>query len=104
MSQLAASSAATNNVENWIGRTHSPSIASGSSQEGWLQNNAANGNLASNAAPGVNDPWLSKAPPKPEQPDPWLGKTAETNDAWQSANSKAAIVDPWAPASSNIGV
>lgn len=97
-----SSLAATNNVENWISRTHSPSVASGSSNEGWLQNNAANGNLATNAAP-LSDPWLSK--PKTEQPDPWLSKAPETNDTWQQpAGSKPGVVDPWAPAAGNMGV
>lgn len=97
------------NVENWVARNHSPSVASGSSTEDWLQLdhrlNAAtavangNGNVASNAVP-LSDPWLSKQQ-KPDQPDPWLTKAPETNtDAWQP--TKSAVVDPWAP--SNIGV
>lgn len=89
-------------MENWIARNHSPSIASGSSNEGWLQNNAAaNGNVASNAAQS-SDPWLTKA--APEKPDPWLSKAPETNDTWQTPTSKSAVVDPWAPSNSNIGV
>lgn len=100
VSSLAAGNAgATSNVENWIARNHSPSIASGSSNEGWLQNNAAaNGNLASNAAQ-PSDPWLT-------QPDPWLSKAPEPNESWQTPTptSKPAVVDPWAPSNSNIGV
>lgn len=95
--------AAASNVESWIARTHSPSVASGSSNEGWLQNNAAvangNGNLTTNPSQPI-DPWLSKQH-KPEQPDPWLNKAPETNDAWQQ--SKGGVVDPWAPVG-NIGV
>lgn len=102
VSSLAAGNAgATSNVENWIARNHSPSIASaGSSNEGWLQNNAAaNGNLASNAAQS-SDPWLT-----PDKPDPWLSKAPEPTDSWQTSASKPAVVDPWAPSSnSNIGV
>lgn len=97
------------NTENWVARNHSPSVASGSSNEDWLQAYAAaaavgangNGNVPSNA-PQLSDPWLSKPPQKPEQPDPWLSKAPETNtDAWQP--TKSAVVDPWAP-STNIGV
>lgn len=101
VSSLAAGNAgATSNVENWIARNHSPSIASGSSNEGWLQNNAAaNGNLASNAVQS-SDPWLTT-----DKPDPWLNKAPEPNDSWQTSASKPAVVDPWAPTSnSNIGV
>lgn len=101
VSSLAAGNAgATSNVENWIARNHSPSIASGSSNEGWLQNNAAaNGNLASNAVQS-SDPWLTPD----AKPDPWLSKAPEPNDSWQTPTSKApAVVDPWAP-TNNIGV
>lgn len=107
ISSLAAGNAgATGNVENWIARTHSPSIASASSNEGWLQNNAAaaaaaNGNLASNA---VADPWLTKTTTNQEKPDPWLSKVPESNDTWQTSASKSGVVDPWAPSNSNIGV
>lgn len=91
-----------------MARTHSPSIASGSSNEGWLQNNVAaangNGNPATNSSQ-QGDPWLSKPPQKPELPDPWLNKAPETNDAWQQPSaSKTGVVDPWAPINNSIGV
>lgn len=100
--QPTSSLANTSNVEAWISRTQSPSVAAAAPpNDAWMQN----GNLASNSAP-LSDPWLSKGAPKPEQPDPWLSKAPVTNDAWQqqSANSKPAVVDPWAPTNSNMGV
>ncbi|XP_031631757.1 epsin-2 isoform X5 [Contarinia nasturtii] len=107
--QPLQSLAGASNVETWIARNHSPSIASGSSNEGWLQNNPVttangNGNGTSNPSQLGVDPWLTKPSTKPEQPDPWLNKTPDTNsDAWQPASSKSGVVDPWAPASSNMG-
>lgn len=101
-------------VEGWLPRTHSPSVASGSSNEGWLQNNgASNGNLVGNiGGAGIpNDPWLSKGHKQASVPDPWLNNTSNSvSDAWQPASqaikttAASAVSDPWAPASAQIGV
>lgn len=75
------------NVEGWLPRTHSPSVASGSSTEGWLHNNgASNGNLVgSNGVP--IDPWLSKGQKQAPVIDPWLNdKSNPVSDAWQPAS------------------
>lgn len=100
-------------VDSWLPRTHSPSVASGSSNEGWLQNNgASNGNLVGNIGAGavVNDPWLSKGQKQATVPDPWLNNTSNpVSDAWQPASqankvtSASAVSDPWAPVSASIG-
>lgn len=79
-------------VDGWLPRTHSPSVASGSSNEGWLQNNGvSNGNLVGNIA-AASDPWLTKAPKQAVVPDPWLNNaTHSVSDAWQptsQANEK----------------
>lgn len=98
----------------WIPRTHSPSVASGSSNEGWLHNNGAtNGNLVGNVGGGAvaNDPWLSKGLKQATVPDPWLNSTSNSvSDAWQPASqankptAASAVSDPWAPTSAQIGV
>lgn len=99
-------------VDGWHPRTHSP--ASGSSNEGWLQNNgASNGNLVGNmgAVTLANDPWLSKGQKPTSVPDPWLNNTSNlVGDAWQPASQvnktapASAVSDPWAPVSAHIGV
>lgn len=102
------------NADGWLPRTQSPSVASGSSNEGWLQNNGStptNGN-----AVGTNDPWLAKGQPQ-QQPksDPWLNSSTPVNDAWQpvgannsntiaGSNGTATSTDPWTPKSNNMGV
>lgn len=86
MSSLAA------NPDNWVPRAQS--AASASSNDSWMPgNNAAsipassNGNLPPTT---TNDPWLTKPP-------------SIHNDGWKMANSKPAVVDPWAPVSNNMG-
>ncbi|XP_064539878.1 epsin-1 isoform X8 [Drosophila montana] len=97
----------------WGLRTQSPSVASGSSNEGWLQ---TNGNASQNgrmAAPAPVDAWLTKstasaalaAPPTKyaasngSSADPWL---AEAQPA-ASAAAAAAPADPWAAAQPSTG-
>lgn len=84
-------------------RTQSPSVTSGSSVEGWLQNGA--GGLGATAPAGTNgnvDPWLNKsATPSAPLNDAWQPKRTTpvpTADPWQ-ANVGAAKQDPWAPVS-----
>lgn len=85
MSSLAA------NPDNWVPRAQS--AASASSNDSWMPGNnapsipASNGNLAPAT---TSDPWLTKPP-------------TIQNDAWKLANSKPAIVDPWAPVANNMG-
>lgn len=83
-------------------RTQSPSVTSGSSVEGWLQNGAS-GVGATALAAGTNgnvDPWLNKsATPSAPLNDAWQPKRTTpvpTADPWQ-ANVGAAKQDPWAP-------
>lgn len=83
-------------------RTQSPSVTSGSSVEGWLQNGAS-GVGATAPAAGTNgnvDPWLNKsATPSAPLNDAWQPKRTTpvpTADPWQ-ANVGAAKQDPWAP-------
>lgn len=82
-------------------RTQSPSVASGSSTEGWLQNRSTpttgiNGNTTT-----VPDPWLpkgvgaEKSETVPE--DPWQPKTNQKLAA-------SSVVDPWAPVANNLEV
>uniref|UniRef100_A0A182PQJ7 ENTH domain-containing protein n=1 Tax=Anopheles epiroticus TaxID=199890 RepID=A0A182PQJ7_9DIPT len=110
-------------ADAWQPRTQSPSVASGSSVEGWLQNGAGAGAAAAptmmNGAGATNgnlDPWYSKtnavpigatAPQQAAAGDPWQANkrstpvpTAASGDPWQ-ANASAAKLDPWAPVSSN---
>ncbi|KAL9702018.1 hypothetical protein quinque_005459 [Culex quinquefasciatus] len=81
-------------------RTQSPSVTSGSSVEGWLQNGA--GATAPAGTNGNVDPWLNKsATPSAPLNDAWQPKRATpvpTADPWQ-ANVGAAKHDPWAPVS-----
>lgn len=104
------------NVEGWLSRTQSPSVTSGSSTEGWLQNGATpqkatNGNSTMQSI----DPWLTKSEPPSIAPpsDPWLGKSSVLDDPWQTTgglnsnkndfDSAPISSDPWAPIA-NIGV
>ncbi|XP_030572413.1 epsin-1 isoform X2 [Drosophila novamexicana] len=98
----------------WGLRTQSPSVASGSSNEGWLQ---TNGNASQNGrmpAPAPVDAWLTKstasaalaAPPTKyaasngSSADPWL---AEAQPAASAAAAAAAPADPWAAAQPSSG-
>lgn len=112
---LSAATGNNSNVDGWLPRTQSPSVASGSSNEGWLQNN---GSTPTNGNGAVTDPWLSKGQPQPQQqpkPDPWLNSSTPVSDAWQpvaannpnssaGSNGTAAVVDPWTPKANNMGV
>lgn len=100
------------NAESWLPRTQSPSVTSGSSNEGWLQNNGntpTNGNIGN-----TNDPWLNKSQPQqqPTKQDPWLNPGTPVSDAWQPATANntsngsngAIAADPWTPKANNMGV
>uniref|UniRef100_A0A182JQ90 ENTH domain-containing protein n=1 Tax=Anopheles christyi TaxID=43041 RepID=A0A182JQ90_9DIPT len=111
-------------ADSWQPRTQSPSVTSGSSVEGWLQNGAgagvAAGPMMMNGAGATNgnlDPWYSKtnavpigatAPLQAAPGDPWQANKRSTpvpsaaagSDPWQ-ANAPAAKLDPWAPVSNN---
>ncbi|XP_052861096.1 epsin-1 isoform X2 [Anopheles cruzii] len=117
-------------LDAWQTRTQSPSVTSGSSVEGWLQNGGPSGAgaLLANGGAGPSngnvDPWLSKtgavaASAPPSAPgDPWQGNkrstpvpaaaAAATADPWQPSAASAGKLDPWAPvaggsASGSIG-
>ncbi|XP_068142421.1 epsin-2 isoform X5 [Drosophila tropicalis] len=102
------SSAPSNDA--WGMRTQSPSVASGSSNEGWLQTNGNANQNGRGATPGVGaaaaaapiDAWLTKstavsalaaAPVTTNNgsttADPWLAEQA-------SAPAQATSADPWA--------
>uniref|UniRef100_A0A182S7M1 ENTH domain-containing protein n=1 Tax=Anopheles maculatus TaxID=74869 RepID=A0A182S7M1_9DIPT len=114
-------------ADAWQPRTQSPSVTSGSSVEGWLQNGAGAGaatggsmimNGGAGATNGNLDPWYSKtnavplgvtAPPQATAADPWQANKRSTpvpnagaagGDPWQS-NAAAVKLDPWAPVSGN---
>uniref|UniRef100_A0A182VJS3 ENTH domain-containing protein n=1 Tax=Anopheles merus TaxID=30066 RepID=A0A182VJS3_ANOME len=117
-------------ADTWQPRTQSPSVTSGSSVEGWLQNGAGAGAAAAagpmmmngaGASNGNLDPWYSKtnavpigatAPPmgvasgdpwqanKRSTPVPTAAAAAASGDPWQ-ANTSAVKLDPWAPVSNN---
>uniref|UniRef100_A0A182NI05 ENTH domain-containing protein n=1 Tax=Anopheles dirus TaxID=7168 RepID=A0A182NI05_9DIPT len=111
-------------ADTWQPRTQSPSVTSGSSVEGWLQNGASGGApMMTNGAGATNgnlDPWYSKtnavpigatAPPLAAPGDPWQANKRSTpvptaagttggGDPWQ-ANASGAKLDPWAPVSNN---
>ncbi|XP_059615267.1 epsin-2 [Phlebotomus argentipes] len=93
----------------WLSRNESPSVASGSSNEGWLNTpqGTSNGNLTTGS-----DPWTTK---KPTASDPWHTgsgvpeKTAPPADPWHmhkdSSNSNSDLggnVDPWSPAHNKV--
>ncbi|XP_055608133.1 epsin-1 isoform X2 [Uranotaenia lowii] len=83
-------------------RTQSPSVTSGSSVEGWLQNGTGGG---ANGLAGTNgnvDPWMNKAAAAAPLQDAWQPKRTTpvpTADPWQSNTAKH---DPWAPVSGGI--
>lgn len=93
----------TNGGDAWALRTQSPSVASGSSTEGWLQNNGMNGNANGSIAAATNaDPWLAKPTAAPLVPS---NNASSSQDAWLTDNNRtrpaqtaaAALADPWAP-------
>lgn len=81
-------------------RTQSPSVTSGSSVEGWLQNGSGLGATAPAGTNGNVDPWLNKsATPSAPLNETWQPKRitpVPTADPWQ-ANAGAVKQDPWAP-------
>ncbi|XP_032598931.1 epsin-1 isoform X4 [Drosophila grimshawi] len=120
---LSSAAAPAQVGDAWCMRTQSPSVASGSSNEGWLQ---TNGNASQNGrmpAPAPLDPWLTKstanaglvaaAPPSHGannassngvSADPWLAEPqpaaappATPADPWAAAQpaATAALDDPW---------
>ncbi|XP_036346599.1 epsin-1-like isoform X2 [Rhagoletis pomonella] len=105
----------SNGGEAWgLTRTQSPSVASGSSTEGWLQSNGGgaaggaavlNGNSIGPGAIGGVDPWLSKSGALGGGAAAGVEKV-EPVDAWLAENVKpvtiaplaaAPTADPWAP-------
>ncbi|XP_004524570.1 putative uncharacterized protein DDB_G0277255 isoform X4 [Ceratitis capitata] len=111
----------SNGGDAWaLTRTQSPSVASGSSTEGWLHSNGGggagagavggavilNGNSVGAGAIGGLDPWLSKgnalggaaaaAAEKVEPADPWLTETS-IKPVSLAPLAAAPTVDPWAP-------
>lgn len=51
-------------LDAWVpARTHSPSVTSGSSVEGWLQNGTGAGAAAPPGTNGNVDPWLKSSAP-----------------------------------------
>lgn len=108
----------SNGGDTWgLTRTQSPSVASGSSTEGWLHSNGGgagiagatggaailNGNSMGGGAIGGLDPWLSKAgaiggvaaAEKLEPADPWM--TESVKPVTMAPLAAAPNVDPWAP-------
>ncbi|XP_037934027.1 epsin-1 isoform X4 [Teleopsis dalmanni] len=95
------------NGDAWALRTQSPSVASGSSTEGWLHSNGAglNGNanvLGATAMP--TESWISKTtvatvaavPPNPSS-DPWLSDGVRPGAAAPASAKNLTLADPWAP-------
>ncbi|XP_065075939.1 epsin-1 isoform X3 [Ochlerotatus camptorhynchus] len=79
-------------------RTHSPSVTSGSSVEGWLHNGTGAGAVIPPGTNGNVDPWLKSSAPSAS--DAWQPKRATpvpTADPWQPPSSTPAKHDPWAP-------
>ncbi|ALC43307.1 lqf, partial [Drosophila busckii] len=105
---LGAAAAATPQPgDAWGMRTQSPSVASGSSNEGWLQTNGnAQQNGARAAAPV--DAWLSKSAASPAlaaAPAARATSNGSSGDPWL-AETPAAPADPWAggqPAGAGTG-
>ncbi|XP_067613316.1 epsin-1 isoform X3 [Eurosta solidaginis] len=114
----------SNGGDTWgLTRTQTPSVASGSSTEGWLHSNGGggatatlNGNSIGEGAIGGVDPWLSKSGPivavggsigvgggavdKVELADPWLTdsiKQVNIAPLAAIAQPSAQPADPWAP-------
>lgn len=106
----------------WGLRAHSPSVASGSSNEGWLQTNGnanQNGRVSAAGAAAPVDAWLTKTTAAPafaapaaaprvatngSSADPWLAEAqpvaapaaATSADPWAAAQpATAALDDPW---------
>lgn len=81
-------------------RTQSPSVTSGSSVEGWLQNGSGAGAVPASGTNGNVDPWLNKSTtPSAPLNEAWQPKRitpVPTADPWQS-NSNVVKHDPWAP-------
>ncbi|XP_055701303.1 epsin-1 isoform X4 [Phlebotomus papatasi] len=109
-SPVAGAAAPPPKPDGWLSRNESPSVASGSSNEGWLNNPqptaTSNGNLSS------SDPWSAKKAPVS---DPWGAngggqeKMPPPADPWQThrdtSNSNsdlATSVDPWSPAHNKV--
>lgn len=86
-------------LEAWVpARTHSPSVTSGSSVEGWLQNGTGAGATAPSGTNGNVDPWLKTSAPSAS--DTWQAKRTTpvpTADPWQAPSSNLVKQDPWAP-------
>ncbi|EDW69016.2 uncharacterized protein Dvir_GJ13012, isoform A [Drosophila virilis] len=99
----------------WGLRTQSPSVASGSSTEGWLQTNGNSSQNGRMPAPAPVDAWLTKstasaalaAPPTKyaasngSSADPWLAEAQPAASA--AAAAAAAPADPWAAAQPSSG-
>lgn len=100
-SQQAMNALQANSVENWLNSTGSNRAAAAAAAAAAVSASNGNGNFAA-----TTDPWLAKQSQKEEQSDPWLNKSPPplVNDAWNPANSKSGIIDPWAPTTNNIGV
>ncbi|GAB0089959.1 epsin-1 [Sergentomyia squamirostris] len=100
------------NPDGWLSRNESPSVASGSSTEGWLntpQSTTTNGNLTGGG--GSSDPWSAKKQPLS---DPWQTSASipekvapPSSDPWQLTHKDSSnlnndlttnTIDPWAPA------
>ncbi|XP_055530187.1 epsin-1 isoform X3 [Wyeomyia smithii] len=81
-------------------RTQSPSVTSGSSVEGWLNNGAKVSTTAPLATNGNIDPWQNKISlPSAPLTDAWQPKRSTpvpTADPWQP-NANPVKHDPWAP-------
>lgn len=81
-------------------RTQSPSVTSGSSVEGWLQNGTGAGTSGTSGTNGNVDPWLNKSvTPSMPLTEGWQPKRSTpvpTADPWQPS-SNIAKQDPWAP-------
>ncbi|XP_055911769.1 epsin-2 isoform X2 [Eupeodes corollae] len=109
------SGGAAGGAEGWLTqRTQSPSVASGSSNEGWLQSNIlSNGTMNGNSSSSLSDPWLSKtavagatsAAPPPSLPMPLVQNTSSGSvDPWLPGEEAKSLEktslgpeDPWAP-------
>ncbi|XP_058466167.1 epsin-1 isoform X2 [Malaya genurostris] len=99
-SKLPMMTGAVGGLDAWAPvRTQSPSVTSGSSVEGWLQNGA--GATAPLATNGNVDPWLNKSTnPSAPVTDAWQPKRTTpvpTADPWQPSSNNITKQDPWAP-------
>ncbi|XP_030380072.1 epsin-2 isoform X4 [Scaptodrosophila lebanonensis] len=101
---MGAGAAGTNGSNDaWGVRTHSPSVASGSSTEGWLQ---TNGNANQNGGGARGEAWLTKTPAGAALAAAPVQQAAASNgsaaDPWLAEQQPAAaaatgLADPWAP-------